>query len=59
MCVRHAFLLAIWLTNVHAKSLRTFIGKHQELKGLRLSMMSYQDQGWMENRPLYAVGDWV
>ena len=45
--------------NVHAKSLRTFIGKHQELKGLRLSMMSYQDQGWMENRPLYAVGDWV
>lgn len=45
--------------NVHAKSLRTFIGKHQELKGLRLSMMPYQDQGWMENRPLYAVGDWV
>lgn len=45
--------------NVHAKSLRTFIGKHQQLKGLRLSMMSYQDQGWMENRPLYAVGDWV
>lgn len=45
--------------NVHAKSLRTFIGKHQELKGLRLSMMSYQDQGWMENRPLYAVGDLV
>lgn len=45
--------------NVHAKSLRTFIGKHQELKGLRLSMMSYQDQGWMENRPLYAVGDRV
>lgn len=45
--------------NVHAKSLRTFIGKHQELKGLRISMMPYQDQGWMENRPLYAVGDWV
>lgn len=45
--------------NVHAKSLRTFIGKHQGLKGLRLSMMPYQDQEWMENRPLYAVGDWV
>ena len=45
--------------NVHAKSLRTFIGKHPGLKGLRLSMMPYQDQDWMENRPLYAVGDWV
>ena len=45
--------------NVHAKSLRTFIGKHPELKGLRLSMMPYQDQEWMENRPLYAVGNWV
>ena len=45
--------------NVHAKSLRTFIGKHPELKGLRLSMMPYQNQGWMENRPLYAVGNWV
>ena len=45
--------------NVHAKSLRTFIGKHPGLKGLRLSMMPYQDQEWMENRPLYAVGDWV
>ena len=45
--------------NVHAKSLRTFIGKHPNLKGLRLSMMPYQDQGWMENRPLYAVGNWI
>lgn len=45
--------------NVHAKSLRTFIGKHPELKGLRISMMPYQDQEWMENRPLYAVGNWV
>jgi predicted AAA+ superfamily ATPase len=45
--------------NVHAKSLRTFIGKHPELKGLRLSMMPYQNQEWMENRPLYAVGNWV
>lgn len=45
--------------NVHSKSLRTFIAKHPELKGLRLSMKPFQDQLWMENRPLYAVGDWL
>ena len=45
--------------NVHAKSLRVFVGKHPELKGLRLSMLPFQDQGWMQNRPLYAPGAWV
>ena len=45
--------------NVHAKSLRTFIGKHLNLKGLRLSMKPYQDQEWMVNKPLYAVGAWL
>ena len=45
--------------NVHAKSLRTFIGKHPNLKGLRLSMKPYQDQEWMVNKPLYAVGAWL
>lgn len=45
--------------NVHAKSLRTFINKHPELRGLRLSMKPYQDQEWMENNPLYAVNCWV
>ena len=45
--------------NVHAKSLRTFINKHPELKGLRLSMKPYQDQEWMENKPLYAVNCWA
>lgn len=45
--------------NVHAKSLRTFIGKYSGLKGLRLSMKAFQDQGWMENKPLYAVGNWI
>lgn len=45
--------------NVHAKSLRTFINKHPELKGIRLSMKPYQDQEWMENKPLYAVNCWV
>ncbi len=41
--------------NVRSKSLRTYIDKHPELKGLRLSMKPYQDQGWMVNKPLYAI----
>lgn len=41
--------------NVHAKSLRTYIEKHPDLKGIRLSMKPYQDQQWMENIPLYSV----
>ena len=45
--------------NVHAKSLRTFVGKHPEPKGLRLSMLPFQDHGWMKNRPLYAAGAWM
>lgn len=45
--------------NVHSKSLRTFISKHPELKGVRISMKPYINQEWMENRPLYAVGCWL
>ena len=41
--------------NVRSKSLRTFIEKHPDLKGIRLSMKPYIDQGWMENVPLYAL----
>lgn len=41
--------------NVQSKSLRAYIAKHPGLKGLRLSMKPYQNQGWMENKPLYAV----
>ena len=41
--------------NVRSKSLRTYIDKHPQLKGMRLSMLPYKDQGWMENKPLYAV----
>lgn len=42
--------------NVHSKSLRTYIDKHPGLTGMRLSMLPYKDQGWMVNKPLYAVG---
>ena len=41
--------------NTKSKSLKTYIEKNPELKGLRLSMLSYEDQSWMENKPLYAV----
>ena len=44
--------------NVHSKSLSTFVreefGEHH-LKGLRISMLPYKDQEWMENIPLYAT----
>ena len=38
-----------------AKSLKTYIDEHPNLKGLRVSMKNYIDQGWMENLPLYAI----
>ena len=41
--------------NVYAKSLKTYIDDHPKLKGLRVSMKNYIDQGWMENLPLYAI----
>ena len=41
--------------NVKGKSLKTYIDEHSALKGLRVSMKNYIDQGWMENLPLYAI----
>lgn len=49
-------------TNVKSKSLSSFINndfKNLNLKGVRFSMKGYQDQGWMENIPLYAVRSFV
>lgn len=45
--------------NVKAKALRVFITNNPELKGLRLSMLGYQDQEWMDNKPLYAPDTWL
>ncbi len=42
--------------NVRARSLSQFVKDHAGLKGLRLSMKGYADQGWMENIPLFSVG---
>ena len=37
--------------------MKVYIDGHPEahLKGLRLSMKGYVDQGWMENLPLYGL----
>lgn len=42
--------------NLKARSLRTFVAKHQGMHGLRFSMSDYRQQEWMTNIPLYAVG---
>ncbi len=41
--------------NVRSKSLKTYIDRHPSLKGLRVSMKNYIDQGWFENIGLYAI----
>ncbi len=43
--------------NVRARSMSEYIKTHPQysLKGLRISMLGYKDQGWMENIPLYAI----
>lgn len=48
--------------NVKAKSLATFINHDfasYHLKGIRFSMLGFQDQGWMENVPLFAAREYV
>lgn len=48
--------------NVKAKSLATFVNHDFascHLKGVRFSMLGYQDQGWMENVPLYGVEAYI
>lgn len=43
--------------NVRSRSMAEYIKNHpvQNLKGLRISMLGYRDQEWMENIPLYGV----
>lgn len=45
--------------NVRARSLSQFIKDNPGLKGLRISMKGYADQGWMENIPLVAIGTYL
>ncbi len=41
-------------TNVKAMSMRTFIDKHPDMNGVRLSMLPYKEQDRIVNIPLYA-----
>lgn len=41
--------------NVKSKSLKTYVDKHPQLHALRISMLPYRQEAWMENIPLYAV----
>lgn len=45
--------------NVKARSMKFYIDRHPELnlKGVRISMKGYVDQGWMENIPLYYISE--
>lgn len=45
--------------NVKAKALRLFIEDNPSLHGLRLSMLGYQEQDWVVNKPLYAPETWL
>ncbi len=48
--------------NVKSKSFSTFITQDfasYHLKGLRISKLGYQDQGWMVNVPLYAARQYI
>ncbi|MDR0658389.1 MAG: AAA family ATPase [Mediterranea sp.] len=43
--------------NVRTKSMSEYIKSHPQyaLKGLRISMLGYRDQDWMENIPLFGI----
>ena len=48
--------------NVRSHSLSNFVQNdfaEKNLKGLRMSMKPYIDQGWMENIPLYSAESYV
>ncbi|MBQ3982509.1 MAG: hypothetical protein II633_01915 [Bacteroidales bacterium] len=48
--------------NVKSHSLSNFVRNdfaEMSLKGLRMSMKPYIDQGWMENIPLYSAESYV
>lgn len=52
----------ISVENVKAKSLYTFINHNfasYHLKGIRFSMLGFQEQGWMENVPLFAAREYI
>ena len=45
--------------NPKAKSLRTFVGAHPGLHGVRFSLLPRREQEWVLNVPLYGVSAWI
>ena len=43
--------------NLRARSLRSFCEKYPGLRPVRTSMSDHRVEAWMENWPLYAIGD--
>lgn len=43
--------------NLQAKSLRQFYEKYHPERAVRMSMSDYRKQDWMENIPLYHIGE--
>ena len=43
--------------NLRARSLRSFNEKYPGLRPVRTSMSDHRQEAWMENWPLYAIGD--
>lgn len=41
--------------NLRSKSLKSFIDKNPNVKGVRLSMSDYREQDWLTNYPLYSL----
>lgn len=55
-CQSHIYPIEVKAeANLRSKSLRTYISKHPELKGIRTSLSPYKDEGWMINIPLYTL----
>ncbi len=42
-------------SNVHSQSLKAFYEKFHPALSVRFSLLKYENQGWMQNIPLYAV----
>jgi len=43
--------------NLRSKSLRAFNERYEGVRPRRFSLSGFRDQGWMQNIPLYAIGN--
>ena len=44
--------------NLQSKSLKAFHADYPNLKCIRTSMADYRQEEWMDNVPLYAIGNY-